>query len=419
MLTIISILLIFPKVSKAEEMMSIKLVNYLKDQSSVSIELHGNYVSLDPGVTLKEGVTYHLTLKNDHLVIKSDKDTLNVGTSFMLIPHEYDTQHYIAINGRNYLGAINFEIENTKYIRPVNQLPLEDYLKGVVPFEVFPNWDLETLKAQAITARTYAAHHLHETINDTVSYQAYGGYHWEANTTKAVESTKGEVLTYNNHLIEAFYSASNGGMTESNHHVWGGAKLPYYPIKNDPYDPKKNWEFKLHPVQIKNEDISLLWNNPTDQIWESIKEKDPKIALSIKNSIKRRGYLGDIKILAIPEFDISEERIPSKRAFKGSITVYFVTNLLDGTLLFQSVELKNVPLSHIRPMIGADRFKSYLVESFDKKQTVYIVKGKGFGHGVGMSQEGANVMGNKGKSYKEILSFYYPGVKVKQLSEVK
>ncbi|WEG14866.1 SpoIID/LytB domain-containing protein [Pullulanibacillus sp. KACC 23026] len=416
MSTVLLLLLSLPNVSQAEEMMSIKLVNYLKDTARVSIQLHGDYVSLDPVIHLKEGVNYRLNLNKGQLVLKGNTDTFHVGTSFMLIPSDYDTGHFISVNDRNYLGALNFEIEDKKYIRPINQLPLEDYLKGVVPFEVFAGWDLETLKSQAIAARTYASHHLHETINDTIAYQVYGGYQWEDQTSKAVDATKGEVLTYKNHLIEAFYSASNGGITEGNHHVWGGSHLPYYPIKKDPYDPQKNWKFKLHQVQIKNQDIPTLWNNPKD--FRDIVESDPQMASTIKSWLKGKGYVGDLKILSIPQFEISDERNSSKRAYKGSITVHFVSNLMNGTLLFQSVKLENVPLSSIRPMIGGERFKSYLIEYSDKKRNVYIVKGKGYGHGVGMSQEGAKVMGNKGMTYKEILHFYFPGTKIQPLSEV-
>ena len=85
--------------------------------------------------------------------------------------------------------------------------------------------------------------------------------------------------------------------------------------------------------------------------------------------------------------------------------------LLDGTILFDQVALDNVPLTHIRPALGGNRFKSYLVDSLEFENGKYLLKGRGFGHGVGMSQWGAQVMGQKGKSYKEILEFYFPGTR--------
>ena len=78
----------------------------------------------------------------------------------------------------NYLGNIQFTIESQKYVRPINTLPLEDYLKGVVPGEMPAGWSVEALKAQAIAARTYVKTKAASVIDDTISYQAYDGYIW-------------------------------------------------------------------------------------------------------------------------------------------------------------------------------------------------------------------------------------------------
>ncbi len=405
----------FQQQVKAEEMVSVRLVNYIEDTKSMTIKVEGNYLTLDPTLTLKSGKEYLLSIEKDVLRIQGDsKLDIRVKDSIQFIPESYDQQHKMYINNRPYLGAMEFKIEEEQYIRPVNQLPLEDYLKGVVPFEVFPSWDLEALKAQALAARTYAVSNLHKQMNDTIQYQVYGGYDWRKSTTKAVVETEGEVISFNNRLIEAFYSASNGGVTENNANVWGGKSVTYFPIKNDPYDPVSPWKFTLNENQI--EVASTDWNDP--KWWEQNQEIDKQITSSIKKWLQRDGFGNDIKVLTISKFQLSNEQLESKRFTKGSIKVEFLQRLMDGTILYNEVQLDDVNLNKIRPMLGGSRFKSYFIDSLDYNDGVYTMKGRGYGHGVGMSQWGASVMGEQGKSYKEIIEFYFPGTKILQYDEL-
>jgi SpoIID/LytB domain protein len=91
--------------------------------------------------------------------------------------------------------------------------------------------------------------------------------------------------------------------------------------------------------------------------------------------------------------------------------------LIDGTILFEQLDLNDVKLNKIRPMIGGNLFKSYLIDSLEYDGDMYTMKGKGFGHGVGMSQWGASIMGDSGKTYEEILQFYYPGTAITHFSK--
>ncbi|MFZ3588839.1 SpoIID/LytB domain-containing protein [Bacillus sp. DJP31] len=398
----------YPMTSFAKELVEVKLVNYMGDTSKINFELKGDYVSLDPTLTLYEGINYILTVKNGMFTLIGAGETQEFRDSLVLVPREYDEQHFITINDRPYLGAIEFQIEDKINIRPVNQLPLEDYLKGVVPFEVFPTWGIETLKAQALAARTYAVSHMKASMDDTIKYQVYGGYSWKPSTTKAVKETKGEVITHHNKLIDAFYSASNGGITENNANVWGGNPISYYPIKSDPYDPTHPWQFNLSQTQVELEEIN--WDHHA--WWEETQEKDDVITLSMKKYIQKKGFPGDIKILSIPEFKLSNDRLDSKRVTNGSITIHFLQRLIDGTILFQQLDLDQVEINRIRPLIGGNIFRSYFVDSLESNGGIYTMKGRGYGHGVGMSQWGANIMGEEGKTYEEILQFYFPGTKI-------
>ncbi len=402
-------LLSFAGEGSADEMISVRLRNYIGDVEKISFSITGDYLTLDPALKLEKGVKYTLSLKGGKMYLDNGKAKTKMNTPFVLYPYAYDEKHLIHIDERPYMGSIEFQIEKGSNIRPVNQLLLEDYLKGVVPYEVFPDWNLEALKAQTLAARTYAITHQTSKLDDTIQYQVYGGYNQFEKTIRAVNETKGEIITFNNKPINAFYSASNGGMTESNEHVWGGKESPYFPIKKDVHDPIQPWDFTLNKTQIQLADIN--WDD--SNWWDTLKEKDPQITATIKNWLNHNGYPGEIKLLSIPHFSIDETKNESNRSMKGSIQIELMRRLVDGTIVFDKVSLDQVELKRIRPMIGGGHFRSYLLTSFEATPTSYIVKGNGNGHGVGMSQWGANIMAERGKTYKDILNYYYPGTKIK------
>ncbi|WP_235848497.1 SpoIID/LytB domain-containing protein [Litchfieldia alkalitelluris] len=396
-------------------MVKVKLVKDLGETNEITFKIHGEYLTLDESISIKEGEEYRLVLKRGIFYLKSKHEEQQINGSFQLIPNVYDTEHYITINDKPYLGVVEFLQEKNSYIRPVNQLPLEDYLKGVVPFEVFPAWSLESLKAQALAARTYAFIQMNQDMDDTIKYQVYGGFSWDKKTTQAVEETKGEIITFENKPIPAFYSASNGGITESNANVWGGDPKVYYPVKIDPFDPVQPWEFMLHRNQLQIEGID--WDHPT--AWDDLVEMDDRIAGTMKSYLKKNGYLGEIKIVGITHLAIDEDTNASGRTKKGSVTVEFFHRLFDGTIMLEQFKLEDVNINKIRPMIGGDIFRSYLVDSLEEKDDFYIMKGRGYGHGVGMSQWGASVMGERGKSYKAILQHYFPETEIMEIGEIK
>ena len=137
---------------------------------------------------------------------------------------------FVSAKGKWYRGVIMIQNKNGK-LTVINNVPLEDYIKGVVPSEMPSGWATEAHKAQAIAARSYALANLGKRaqygydLKDTPEDQAYGGASKEtADTNYAVDQTKGIVLTYNMKVINAYYSASAGGQTNANN--WGSS-LPY------------------------------------------------------------------------------------------------------------------------------------------------------------------------------------------------
>jgi stage II sporulation protein D len=156
---------------------------------------------------------------------------------------------------RRYAGVLQIIPEGAATVLPVNVLPMEDYLKGVVPAEMPPYWGVEALKAQAIAGRTFAVHKLGGgadfDVRASESDQAYSGLtDQRAESSAAVEATRGQVLTYQGQLITAFYMASDGGHTESSEYrfvTWDRgpqlrSHLGYLTGISDPFDRGPSWQ---------------------------------------------------------------------------------------------------------------------------------------------------------------------------------
>lgn len=398
----------------AEPIVKVKLVNYLGNKSEISLKPKGDYLTSDENIILKSNETYILKQVNLGLSLYKNGSLLNTYQTLSLQP--VDSKSQLSINNRLYLGSFDFIVENNLYVRPINSVYMEDYLKGVVPIEMYPAWSIEALKTQAVAARTYAMSYLNRgIINDTISYQVYGGYVWTPNSTKAVDETKGQVLQYNGRLIDAVYSASNGGMTESNSNAWGNTAVPYLTIKEDRYDPKTVWNFSFHKTQIDIATKNL--SNPSEW-WNSAKEKDPAIANNIKMWLNNNGYANkDIKITAIPTFSLYD-RGSGGRVKKGDITVDFLAkDMTDSTgkLIPQRISFSNVNASKLRAIVGNRTMLSYLIDEVNSDTNFVLIKGRGDGHGVGMSQWGAKYMADAGKTYEEILKFYYTNISIVKL----
>ncbi len=126
----------------------------------------------------------------------------------------------------------------------IKTIDLEEYLRGVVPSEMYSSWHLEALKSQAVAARTYAMKKIQDRkskefdVDDTTAFQAYREDRKATSTDKAVKLTKNQYLTYNGKIIDAVYSSSNGGKTYSAEERWGG-KINYLISQPDPYNKDK------------------------------------------------------------------------------------------------------------------------------------------------------------------------------------
>lgn len=266
----------------------------------------------------------------------------------------------VLLSGLKYSGVIEvWKGENGLYI--VNEIPLEDYIKGVVAGEVGNSWDIEALKAQAVVARTYA---LYQKLNNgkmpyhltsSVLHQVYKGGNIPENIAKAVNDTRGEILTYDGKPIIAYYHSTSGGMTEDPAEVFG---------KSYPY---------LKPVETSCE-LSPYF------MWEK------RIPVS---EIERASNVTGVKEIMIDGLTVSNRA-------------------RDFRIITEAGEYK-IPAKELRKSLGWDRLPSTMITNIAKDEDFYIFEGKGYGHGVGMCQWTALDMAKKGTSYRDILSKFYPG----------
>ncbi|WLD92985.1 SpoIID/LytB domain-containing protein [Alkalihalobacillus sp. AL-G] len=336
---------------------SVKLRNYLGNKKTVGVDVVGEYlVEGQNDLTLVSSKDYSVKLENGELVLYTGNSRIKeFSGSFTVIPKSYGASNYISINGRDYLGEIEFTIEES-YIRPINTLPLEDYLKGVVPYEMPATWHKEALKAQAVAARTYAMNYVGSVIDDTIRYQVYGGYIWDSSSydtsTAAVNETVGDVLKYNGNLISAVYSSSNGGHTESAANYWGNSH-PYLVGKPDPFDPQRPWSLTIDKQQIDTSGLDL--KNPSEW-WNSVSEKNSDLAElnNIKAYINKDFYPNtEIKIVGVPKLTISGKN-SSGKSTNGSLTVDFFVKNADGS--YRMEDTSELPDDYSNELAGEDRY---------------------------------------------------------------
>ncbi|WP_404445532.1 SpoIID/LytB domain-containing protein [Sutcliffiella horikoshii] len=421
---------------------SVKLKYHLKERKTIPFNINGTYQLVGSDFELQQDRNYEVKLNGSVIELYENRKKIkSFNQTFEIKPVKYGKSNYIRLNGRPYLGSIRYTIENN-YLVPVNKLPMEDYLKGVLPSEIYPSWQIESLKAQAVAARTYALKRVHQVITDDVGSQRYDGYIWwdeskYANTNEAVNATKGQVLTYKGSLIDAVFSSNNGGYIEANKGAWpGGSQLDYLNAKKDPYDPAFDWNIMLRSQQIALESLDL---EAPQTWWGTIQEfgvKNPlkfastdeaKVINNVKNYLKNNTLAlkeANIKIVGISDVAVSNSTTPGQRRTHGSYKInYFVQNK-DGSFVMETknvddeeitqiklhtFEQVNSAITNMRGIFGINDFKSHFVTSINLKDGVYDIKGKGWGHGVGMSQYGAKAMADQGIAYEDILAFYYPG----------
>lgn len=415
---------------------SVRLSYFLGNQTEINVRINGTYVIQEDNRQLTSNNTYRFRIEGNAITIFENGQRLSSYTQFTAKPIVYSEQNFITINDRRYLGDMKFTIDSN-FIRPINTLPLEDYLKGVVPREMSASWGdnggMQALKAQAVTARTYIMRRSNTIVSDTESHQVYGGYHWHNNTNRAVDETRTEVVRHNGNLVDTFYSSSNGGRMLSNRNVWGTTRLPYLVMKDDPYDVKTaslgnqriNWNFTVQKEQINLDGRDL--SNPADW-WNHVQEVDRGTMDSVKNWLINRNHVDphfEIKILSVPQVQFTTQ-YTANDTLMGRVSLNFILrNRNNGSFVMQNGEIRVYSITindrhdNIRAMFSGSRMLSPYVKQVVETDSAFTIHGGGWGHNIGMSQFGAYQMSREGYSYRDIIAFYYSGAQVVGQAPIK
>lgn len=322
----------------------------------------------------------------------------------------------VNIENRIYGGSLKLQPNAYGTYTLVNIVPIETYLRGVVPFEIGASSPHMSQQAQAILARTYALRNLRRFAIDNyelcadVNCQVYYGLKETYPTTdRAIQETRGLVLTYQDQLVDALYSAASGGITSSFNEVWLGEDRPYlkavidspeplWNLDQTPLDQEENFRKFMRLRKRFNEEGSRVfrWSEST-----TLKEMTD----FLKTYLHRR-------------------KSPLTHSFKTIKKVNIVERSRSGRVLKMTVETDNKVITIERDEIRnafAPPISTlfYLEPIYEPNQTLkgYTFIGGGFGHGVGMSQIGSYNLAQLGWNSQRILQFYFPGTTLKLLTD--
>ncbi len=272
-------------------------------------------------------------------------------------------------SGQPYRGALTFTASDSQLL-VINQLDVEDYLRGVVPAEMQASWPVEALRAQAIAARSYVLNSL-TPLSDydicaTTHCQVYRGTALEhPQSDRAIADTHGLVLTYDGTFARTYYHSDSGGVLASSSEVWG-ENLPYLQARSDvaAETPHRQWSQRIDPAILAAE----------------LRRLGFEVGTPASMSVVSQTASGRVEQLQVT-------------GSAGSATV----SGTEATSLLRGLGLKSTRLVMTASLTA---------------------RGDGWGHGVGMSQYGARSLAQAGYAYDEILAFYYPSTQLVRLSVV-
>lgn len=272
----------------------------------------------------------------------------------------------------------------------INHVSLESYLPSVVGSEMPASWPQPALRAQAVAARTYALRQRRPTepfdLRATVSSQVYRGLESETESTRqAVAATRGQVLTYDGRLIDAVFHSSSGGSTEASGDLWA-QQLPYLVAVPDfdEQSPVRSWQERFEPDQLQRlfaeiggiTDLTVLARSGTGRLRQ----------------LRLQGSAGVL--------ELSGAQLRQRLGLRSTL---IELELVRPQRPLHPQALRELPMLPALPE---------LPESDQGALPTLVIRGRGFGHGIGMSQWGAYGLAQRGASYNTILSHYYPGTQL-------
>ncbi len=423
----------------------------LTDRADLTLD--GAYLCTADHVTAHypRGTVLTVQVSGDRLVLTADDITLRVEGALRLTRTD-DGRDSGGIrfrrDGNLYPGDLTLTVENGQ-LQPVLTIPVEDYLLGVVPYEMNDSFPMEALKAQAICARTYALSHIDPSkpwdMTDTTNDQVFHGVNpRDRRAAQAVEETRGVVGMYKGKLATCYYSASNGGQTELVENVWSGRGAPtYYQMVDDPYDLENPESIVRRATLRKNASglpeafTAILCDYMAQEMLRQGFEPqadcfrvDAIDAVSVGHTVhpapsrfvnqltltfrwSGRGYREQIASVRVDEEDLNLFETPEPTATVSPEPEATPAPQLSGFLPADDPATLTLPLfpevvkALNLSIAGSANEMITVVEEGD----AFRLESRRFGHGVGMSQRGAQWMAARyGMRCEEILAFYYPGM---------
>jgi len=283
---------------------------------------------------------------------------------------------FIYIDNRPYRGRLGIYADGGSGLFVVDELDIEDYIAGIINYEISSAWPEDAVKAQAVAARTYVLYRMERApegpydIEGTTAGQVYKGASAEDEAaTRAVKMCRGEVLVFHGKPALTVYHSNGGGRTDAAGDIWKGDEFyPYLRSVVSPYDkvsPRYRWDFAV-PAPI------------------------------LGRLLRAEGFsLGTPRRLRLKDITPA-----------GRVKTMSLSDSRGNTIVIGGEKL--------RGLLGYSLLRSGLF-TVRRERGLFIFTGRGSGHGVGMSQWGARGMAEAGYSYKEILRHYYPGARLKKL----
>lgn len=353
-------------------------VAVVENDLQANLQIHGRFTirALQTGASVQEG------RRLPSVFIKAIPQGIVIGES--LLPYlgvriEPASDAAISLNGTRLRGAIEIVRQQNLTLLIVNDVSLEDYLRGVLSKEAPDYWPPEALKAIAIAARTYAVYQRFSKasasydVMSSVMSQDYGGKTAEKSaTTQAVRATRGLIIMYRNAIFPAFYHSTCGGGPTENGRVMG--------------------KFDVLPLQggVK---CNFCTASPFYHWQRRLSRED--VAWALKKS--RYGSIGAIRDMRVTE-----------RTGSGRVAQM----LIAGTR--RTLRLTGYD---VRSLFGFEKIRSPLFDVIPAAEG-FILDGHGWGHGVGMCQWGAAELARRGATAEEILQLYYPGSRLVAVQEL-
>ncbi len=393
----------------------------LGNPSSLTLTTVGGYAAGGKTFSGGKSIAIGFSSSTGAITLTYDGVKTNMGTFFTLQRQSASGTSGIKIKqakepNNAYPGDVSFRAVKSggSYkLYTIAHVYIEDYLYGVLPYEMGNSTGIEALKAQAVAARTYTVRMMNARsggyydVVDTTNDQVYRGMPaGNANCVSAVNATKGTVLKYGSAYATTYYSASNGGQTESAKNLWGYTGYDYLKVKDDPFD----YANASSTVKSKTVYKDLSSGMNSSSLISLLKSK----AVS---ELTRKGYAANsgnvtlVKLTSVtphtPMYG-SPSRLYTKMDFGLNVKVNGSSATVTVTCdIFGELE------STLSMSIQSSKNELWSVKTASDS---FILQARRYGHGIGMSQRGAMYMSKLGYSYGEILGFYFDGCKLVRCS---